>query len=108
MMLVEVPPNDLQVATVRAEEEVGNGADPGNEPEQEIDADIAGHAAHLPLGHAEVARFPDEVAAERSAGDVPYARDEIQDHIETDRTIDAGDDEHPFQQFLHHFDAVAN
>ena len=63
---------------------------------------------HLPFGHAEVARFPHHVAAERSSGDVADTRDEVEDDVEPDWPVDAGDDEHPLEQLLHRLDALAH
>ena len=45
VMLVEMPLDDPEIAAVRAEEEIGDRADPRDQAEQEIDADIARHSA---------------------------------------------------------------
>jgi len=59
-------------------------------------------------GHAEIAGFPDDVGAERRTGDVADPRDEVQDHVQPDRLVDAGNDEQSLEQLFHRFDALAN
>ena len=76
--------------------------------EQQVDPDISRHPRHLPLRHAKVSCFPYDVGAKRGAGDVADDRDQIEDHVQPDRPVDAGNDEQPLKQLLHRFDALAN
>ena len=90
VMLVEVALDDPQVAACSSgRRSRGWRRRTRDQAEQEIDPDIAGHARHLPFRHAEVARFPHHVAAERGAGDVADHRDEVEDHVEPDLLLDA-------------------
>src|SRR6476469_4069480 len=98
VMSVQMAFDHLDVAGVGPEEEIGDRADPGNEPEQEIEADIAGHPADLPFRHAEIAGFPNDVSAECRCRDVADAGDQVEDDVEADRAIEARDDEHPLEQ----------
>ena len=61
---------------------------------------------NLPLGHADVPRFPHDIGAERRRGDVADDRNEVEDHVEADRLVDAGDDEQPLEQLLHRLDPL--
>ena len=72
-----------------------------NRAEQHVEADVAAHPRHLPFRHAEIARFPGDVAAECRGGDRADAGDKVEHDVEPDRLVDAGDDEHPLEQFLH-------
>src|SRR4051794_27584928 len=100
MMLVEPALDDPQIAAVRAEEEIGDGADPGNGAEQEVEADIPGHPGDMPFRHAEVARFPDDPGAEARRDEVAGDGNEVEHDVEAHRPVEAGDDEHPLEQFL--------
>ena len=106
MMLVEVALDDAQVAGVGLEEIIGDGADPRDQAEQEVGADIAAHPRHLPLRHAEVARFPHHVAAERRAGDAADPGDEVEQHVEPDLLVGAGDGEGAFEHMLERLDPL--
>ena len=68
----------------------GIGADPRDQAEQPVDPDIAGHPRHLPFRHAEVARFPRHVGAERGGGGAAGERDEVEDHVEADGRLVPG------------------
>ena len=105
-MLIEVALDDPQVACVGAEEEVGNRADERDQPEQPVESHIPGHSRHLPLRHAEVPPLPDNVRAEGGGGDVAHHRHHVQDHVEPDGTVDAGDDEQPFEHPFHRLDPL--
>jgi hypothetical protein len=105
---IELAPDNLEVAGVRAEQEVGDRADPRDQAEQEIDSDITRHAAHLPFRQAEVARFPDHVAAERGADDVAGDGNEVEDDVEPDLAVGPGDGEQAFEQMLERLDALAD
>ena len=108
VMLVEVALDDPEIARVRPEEEIGNGSDPRDQAEQPIDADIARHARDLPFRHSKILRFPHDVGAEGSRGDIADHRNQVEDDIEADRPIDPGDDEESFQHPFHRFDALSN
>src|SRR3954471_20755998 len=108
VMLVEVAPDHLQIARVRPEEEIRNRADPGDQAEQEIEADIAGHAGQLPFRHAEVLSLPDDVGAESGAGDVADTGDQIENDVEADRLVGARDDDDPLEELFHRLDALAH
>jgi hypothetical protein len=79
MMLVEVLLDDPQVAAVRPEEEIGDRADPRDQAEQHVEADVSGHSGHVPFRHAEVARFPGDIAAKRRCRDRADAWNDIED-----------------------------
>ena len=89
MMLVEPALDDPQVAGVRLEEEVGDGADPGNGSEQEIDADIAGHPREMPFRHSQIARLPGEPAAHRRGDQASADRDQVEDDVEAELAVGA-------------------
>src|SRR3546814_11078924 len=74
VMLVEMFLDDAKIARVRAEEEVEGVADERHGAERGVDAEVADHAPDLPFRHAEVARFPDEIGAQRRGDDVAEDR----------------------------------
>jgi hypothetical protein len=100
--------DDAEVAGVGLEEIVGDRANPRDQSEQEVGADIAAHPRHRPFRHAEVARFPDHVAAERCAGEVSDNRDEVEQDVEPDPFVGAGNGEGAFEQMLERLDALAD
>jgi len=108
MMLVEMSPDHPEVARIRSEQEIGNRADPRDEAEQEVETDITRHARQLPFRHAEIARFPDNISAERRAGDVADSRHQVEDDVQADGSVDSGNDEEPLEEMLHRLDAPAN
>ena len=46
------------------------------------------------------------IGAKRRGGDVADDRDEVEDHVEPDRAVDAGDDEQPLEHPLHRLDPL--
>jgi hypothetical protein len=106
MMLVEMTLDHAQIVGVRAEEEVGDGAQPRDQPKQEVRTDVRGHPRNLPPRHAEVSRFPHDIRAERRASDIPDARDEVENDVEPDGAVDAWNDDEPLEQSFHRFDAL--
>src|SRR4051812_3358980 len=108
MVLVEPALDDPEIARVRAEEEVRDRADPGNRAEQEVEADIAAHPRDMPFRHAEVARFPDDPRPHRRGNDVADDRDQVEDHVEADPIVGAGQPEGALEQQLHRLDPLAH
>src|SRR5690242_16274732 len=87
MMLVEVALDHLQVAGVGAKEEVGNGSDPGDQPQQPVEPDIPCHPRQLPFRHSKVAALPNDVGAQGGGGDVAYHRHHVEEHVEADAPV---------------------
>src|SRR4051812_21343972 len=104
MVLVEPALDDLEVAAVRAEEQVRDGADERDRAEQEVEADIAAHPRDVPFGHAEVARFPHHPGAHAGGDDVAGDRDHVEDHVEAHLPVEPRHHEQPLEQYLHRLD----
>ena len=80
----------------------------GISPSRKVDPDVSAHPRHLPFGHAEIAGFPRHIGAERRAGGASGERDQVEDHVEPDRPIDAGNDDQPLEDLLERFDPCAD
>ena len=50
--------------------------------EQPVDPDVSRHARHLPLRHAQIARFPDQIKTKRSCDDITSHRDQSKQRID--------------------------
>src|SRR3546814_16745925 len=68
--LVEMPADDPEIAGVGAESEVEQVACYGNGAKRGIDRRIDAHARELPLRHAKIARFPDDITRQKRRHDI--------------------------------------
>src|SRR3546814_3011665 len=67
---VEMPADDPEIAGVGAESEVEQVACYGNGAKRGIDRRIDAHARELPLRHAKIARFPDDITRQKRSHDI--------------------------------------
>ena len=76
MMLVEMLAYNLQILAVRAPEKVEDIASERNGAECGINTDIGRHAGQLQFGHAQIARFPDNIGAHQCRCYITNHRDQ--------------------------------
>ena len=105
-MLVEMLADDPQVAGVGPEHDVGRVSHERDEAQHRVEADIGHHPRHMEFGQAQIARFPDDIAAQRRRRDVADNGDQPQHDVQPDRTVDAGQNDHAFEQLFHRLDPL--
>src|SRR4029078_4715984 len=98
MLAVEMPLYDLEIASVGAEEEVGNRADQRDHPQKPVHPNVPAHPGDTPFGHAESPRLPGEICSDRGGCRWAGERHEVEDNVEAYRMVDAGQDDDPFHQ----------
>lgn len=88
---------DAHVALVYAKECIEHVADERYAADRCVDAEIGQHSRERKLGHAEVPRFPHDVARQQRSSDVTEARYQADDCIDADALPGAGNYERRVQ-----------
>src|SRR3546814_17887806 len=85
-----MPADDPEIAGVGAESEVEQVACYGNGAKRGIDRRIDAHARELPLRHAKIARFPDDITRQKGSHDINDHRYQADNGGKDDQGVDDG------------------
>src|SRR3546814_17587384 len=88
-----MPADDPEIAGVGAESEVEQVACYGNGAKRGIDRRIDAPERELPLRHAKIARFPDDITRQKRSPDITDHRYHADNGVKDARAVDAGNDD---------------